>query len=102
MTQGASIQRSDENDHGTEAEQGEEWRLLVNDRLQRLRLTTRQREVLLLLEQGKPIADVADLLNIEILTVRSHLRDIRRALHVSRWYDAVQEARRLHLLPPKA
>jgi len=41
-----------------------------------LRLTQRQREILLLLEQGEHIADVADILNIEVMTAPSHLRDI--------------------------
>jgi len=65
-----------------------------------LNLTPRQCDVLLLLERGEHIADVADILSIEILTVRSHLRDIHCKLNVSRWPDAVREARRLNLLPP--
>ncbi len=62
-------------------------------------LTPRQSEVLLLLEQGVHIDEIAVTLCVEVLTVRSHLRDIHRKLAVSKWQDAVYEARRQSLLP---
>jgi len=56
-------------------------------------LTERQREVLRLVAAGKSTREIADTLSIGTETVRTHLRDIAKALGTRSRKDAVQIAR---------
>lgn len=64
------------------------------------RLTRRQREVLMLLAQGRSNADIAEALGVELNTVKNHLKAIFKALGVNNRTQAVIEAVRAGLRPP--
>lgn len=62
-------------------------------------LTTRELQVLGLLEDGLRSADIASRLFISKATVRSHVRNAMDKLHAGTFTQAVAEAIRLNLLP---
>lgn len=70
-----------------------EWRRVRDGRKElqdRARsLTPREREVLLLLYEGAPILEIADLLEVSASTVRSQMKAIRRKLGVTSQLAAV-------------
>jgi DNA-binding NarL/FixJ family response regulator len=61
----------------------------------RSRLTTRQWEIVGLLEDGASTADIAVALSISTSTVYSHLKSLTRTLHVHSRHDVTDAARRL-------
>lgn len=56
------------------------------------RLTPREREVLALLSEGRPNKDIARNLDLREITVKYHLKNIYRKLHVSNRAQAVKIA----------
>jgi len=62
------------------------------------RLTTRQKEVLRLLADGKNPNEISDLLCLSIHTVRSHIQKILRVLEVNSQLEAVTKALTLRIL----
>lgn len=66
------------------------------------RLTRRQREVLMLLAEGKSNADIARALGVALNTAKNHIKAILKALGASNRTQAVVEAVRLGLRPPGA
>jgi DNA-binding NarL/FixJ family response regulator len=62
------------------------------------RLTRRQAEVLRLLEHGRSTRQIAEELHLSLETVRSHVRDVLRALGAHSRLEAVAVARRERLL----
>jgi DNA-binding NarL/FixJ family response regulator len=56
------------------------------------RLTPREREVLALLAEGRPNKDIARHLDLREITVKYHLKNIYRKLHVSNRAQAVKIA----------
>ena len=61
-------------------------------------LSKREREVLLLIAQGKMSKEIADRLSISIHTVSRHRQNILEKLHVGNSIRALDVARELHLL----
>lgn len=61
-------------------------------------LSKREREVLLLIAQGKMSKEIADRLSISIHTVSRHRQNILEKLHVDNSIRALDVARELHLL----
>jgi DNA-binding NarL/FixJ family response regulator len=61
-------------------------------------LTTRQGEVLRLLEHGRSTRQIAEELRLSTETVRNHIRHVLRALGAHPRLEAVALARREHLL----
>jgi len=62
------------------------------------RLTSRQKEVLRLLADGKNPNEISDLLCLSIHTVRSHIQKILRVLEVNSQLEAVTKALTLRIL----
>jgi len=74
-------------------------RFVDYDRPARLvELTDREREVLRLLDAGRSIKEIADLLVISQNTVSSHLKNLYEKLGVGSRAEAVSQARKLRLL----
>lgn len=67
--------------------------------LEKLGITNREYEVLLLLAQGHSNQEIADKLFVSIHTIKTHTTNLYTKLDVKRRTQAVQEARRLQLLP---
>jgi PAS domain S-box-containing protein len=65
-------------------------------------LTPRQREILDLLASGLSTSEIATKLTLSTETVRNHVRNVFRALHVHTRLEAIAAARRLGLLAPPA
>jgi DNA-binding NarL/FixJ family response regulator len=63
------------------------------------RLTSREREVLRHLAEGKPDAVIARVMNVSPHTVRTHVQNVRAKLGVPNRFAAVTVARRERLLP---
>lgn len=61
-------------------------------------LTPRQHEVLLLLARGSSTKQIAETLKLSPETVRNHIRDLLRALHVNSRLGALIEGRRCGLI----
>jgi len=61
-------------------------------------LTERQLQILPLLAEGMPNKQIADVLHIEVGTVKQHLKDMFKRLSTRNRTQAVKEARRLGLL----
>jgi len=61
-------------------------------------LTERQLQILPLLAEGMPNKQIADVLHIEVGTVKQHLKDMFKRLSARNRTQAVKEARRLGLL----
>ncbi|MDE7413773.1 MAG: LuxR C-terminal-related transcriptional regulator [Muribaculaceae bacterium] len=61
-------------------------------------LTAREREVLLLIREGKPSKQIADILNISINTVNRHRQNILEKLSVSNSIEAVTAASLMKLI----
>ena len=61
-------------------------------------LTSRQREVLQLIAEGKTMKEVAGVLNISARTAETHKYEIMRVLGVKTTAEMIQHAIRLHLL----
>lgn len=62
------------------------------------KLTTRQREVLQLVAEGKTMKEVAGLLNISARTAETHKYEMMQALGVKTTAELIQHAIRLHLV----
>jgi len=62
------------------------------------RLTSRQKEVLRLLADGKNSTEISDMLCLSIHTVRSHIQKILRVLEVNSQLEAVTKALTLRIL----
>lgn len=71
----------------------------VHARMDSLRLTNRQQEVVELLMQGLSNREIADRLLIEVDTVKVHLRDIFNRLNVHRRTALVAKILELRPLP---
>ena len=71
----------------------------VHARMNSLRLTNRQQEVVELLMQGLSNREIADRLLIEVDTVKVHLRDIFNRLNVHRRTALVAKILELRPLP---
>lgn len=69
--------------------------------LLRPQLTARQREILTLMAAGRSTADIAGALTLSGETVRNHVRNVLRELHVHTRVEAVAAGRRLGLLNPQ-
>lgn len=65
-------------------------------------LTPRQREILVLLSQGKSNEEIARMLRIAKGTVKLHFTAILKALHVKTRTGAVMAASKLDFTAPKA
>lgn len=65
---------------------------------QRRPLTTRQREALHWVAQGKTMQDIGEILNVSPATIEKHLRMAREALDATTTAHAVQKATSLNLL----
>ena len=63
------------------------------------RLTARQREVLLLLVEGRANAEIAEAMAIEVNTAKNHVKAVLKTLGVKSRTEAVVEAVRLGLRP---
>src|SRR5262249_33922961 len=63
-------------------------------------LTDREREVILLLDEGLSNKQIATRLNIEVATVKHHVHHILEKLEASRRSQAVALARRAGMLEP--
>jgi DNA-binding NarL/FixJ family response regulator len=61
-------------------------------------LTTRQREVLQLIAEGKTMKEVAGLLNISARTAETHKYEMMQTLRVRTTAELIQHAIRLHLV----
>jgi PAS domain S-box-containing protein len=66
------------------------------------RLTPRQHEILELIAAGLSTSGIAKKLTLSPETVRNHLRNVFRELHVHTRLEAIAAARRLGLLAPPA
>ncbi len=62
--------------------------------------SAREREVLVLLADGRSTEGIAEALGISVNTVRNHVRSLLQKLGVHSRLEAVSEARRRDLLPP--
>ena len=62
------------------------------------KLTTRQREVLQLIAEGKTMKEVAGLLNISTRTAETHKYEMMQTLGVKTTAELIQHAIRLHLV----
>jgi PAS domain S-box-containing protein len=72
------------------------------DRDPQPRLTPRQREILELIASGASTAEMAKKLTLSTETVRNHVRNVLRELHVHTRLEAIAAARRIGLLAPPA
>ena len=66
------------------------------------RLTPRQREILELIASGASTSVMAKTLTLSTETVRNHVRNVLRELHVHTRLEAIAAARRIGLLAPPA
>jgi PAS domain S-box-containing protein len=66
------------------------------------RLTPRQREILDLIASGLSTSEIAKRLTLSTETVRNHVRNVLRELHVHTRLEAIAAARRIGLLAPPA
>ncbi len=64
------------------------------------RLTPRQREILDLIAAGASTSEIAKKLTLSTETVRNHVRNVLRELHVHTRLEAIAAARRIGLLAP--
>jgi PAS domain S-box-containing protein len=64
------------------------------------RLTARQREIVDLVASGLSTSEISSMLTISTETVRNHVRNILRELHVHTRPQAIAAARRLGMLAP--
>lgn len=67
--------------------------------LKKLNLINREYEVLQLLTQGYPNAEIADKLFLSISTVKTHVSNLFVKMDVKRRTQAVGKAKRLRLIP---
>jgi PAS domain S-box-containing protein len=72
------------------------------DRDPQPRLTPRQREILELIASGASTSVMAKKLTLSTETVRNHVRNVLRELHVHTRLEAIAAARRIGLLSPPA
>lgn len=72
------------------------------DRDPQPRLTPRQREILDLIASGASTSVMATTLMLSTETVRNHVRNVLRELHVHTRLEAIAAARRIGLLAPAA
>jgi PAS domain S-box-containing protein len=77
-------------------------RLSKLDRDPQPRLTPRQREILELIASGASTSVMAKTLTLSTETVRNHVRNVLRELHVHTRLEAIAAARRIGLLAPAA
>lgn len=73
-------------------------REILAEAFQLIRLTTREREVLKLLAEGKADREIADALTVKLSTVRSHSQHVLEKLGVHNRQDAVRRACRRGLI----
>jgi DNA-binding NarL/FixJ family response regulator len=64
-------------------------------------LTSRQREVLQLVAEGKTSKDIADRLHLSVKTVESHRAQLMKRLGVTNVPALVRTAMRLGVVPPE-
>lgn len=74
--------------------------VLMGDKRPEVHLSTRQRVVLQLLDQGMTAQQIADRLCLSRRTVESHKIRLQRATHTHSLIELLSEARRLGLLDP--
>jgi NarL family two-component system response regulator LiaR len=67
--------------------------------ISQLELSKRELEILSLLAQGHSNQDIATKLFVSLSTVKSHIQNLFAKLEVKRRMQAVEKARRLHLIP---
>lgn len=70
-------------------------RNMANDKLQ---LTNRQREVLLLIVQGESNTEIADCLNLTLATIKTHIANLFQILGVNNRSQAAYKATKMGLL----
>ncbi len=74
--------------------------IVINEvELKKLNLTNREYEVLQLLTQGYPNAEIADKLFLSISTVKTHVSNLFVKMDVKSRTQAVEKAKRLRLIP---
>jgi NarL family two-component system response regulator LiaR len=67
--------------------------------ISKLELRKRELEILELLAQGHSNQEIASKLFVSLSTVKTHLQNLFEKLEVKRRTQAVEKAKRLHLIP---
>ncbi|MHA4896353.1 helix-turn-helix transcriptional regulator [Pedobacter sp. PWIIR3] len=67
--------------------------------LSKLRISSRELEVLQLMAQGRSNKEIADSLFVSLNTIKTHSNNLFLKLEVERRTQAVEKAKRLHLIP---
>lgn len=73
--------------------------ILNESELQRLGISKREHEVLVLMAKGLSNQEIADKLFVSLNTIKTHLSNLFLKLEVSRRTQAVQRAKELRLIP---
>ena len=73
--------------------------VLNEDELNRLRLSTRELEVLELMAQGLSNRQIADRLFVSVNTIKTHAASLFLKLEAERRTQAIEKAKRLSLIP---
>jgi two-component system, NarL family, response regulator LiaR len=67
--------------------------------ISKLQISNRELEILTLLAQGNSNQEIADQLYVSVSTVKSHVQNLYDKLEVKRRTQAIEKARRQHLIP---
>jgi ATP/maltotriose-dependent transcriptional regulator MalT len=67
--------------------------------ISQLELTKRELEILSLLAQGHSNQEIAATIFVSLSTVKTHLQNLFEKLEVKRRTQAIEKAKRLHLIP---
>lgn len=80
--------------------QCKDWNLALTYRREKTTLTARELEILQQLPTGKTYLEMAEALFISESTLKTHLQSIYRKLAARNRVEAINQARRLGILPP--